>query len=93
MCKRKSRRHAGGARASLPIVARPNERWSLDFVHDQSVGGRRSRVLNVTDDVSRKRLTIVVSPSTSGVRVARELARLVDAHGKVRTIVSTTTAS
>lgn len=39
--KRKSRRRAVGARAPLPVIAQPNERWSLDFVHDQLVGGRR----------------------------------------------------
>ena len=30
--KRKSRRRAVGARAPLPVIARPNECWSLDFV-------------------------------------------------------------
>ncbi len=44
--KRKARRRAVGARAPLPVIAQPNERWSLDFVHDQLVGGRRFRVLN-----------------------------------------------
>ena len=32
--KRKSRRRAVGVRAPLPVLALPNERWSLDFVHD-----------------------------------------------------------
>ena len=52
--RRKSRRRAVGARAPLPVIARPNERWSLDFVHDQLVGGKRFRVLNVMDDVTRE---------------------------------------
>jgi len=44
--KRKPRRRAIGTRAPLPMVAHPNQRWSLGFVHDQLVGGRRFRVLN-----------------------------------------------
>ena len=86
--RRKSRRRAVGGRAPLPVITRPNERWSLDFVHDQLVGGRRFRVLNVMDDVTRECLAAVVDTSISGLRVARELARLVEAHGKPRTIVS-----
>ena len=46
------------------------------------------RVLNVMDDVTRECLTAVVDTSIPDVRVARELARLVEAHGKPRTIVS-----
>ena len=70
------------------MVARPNERWSLNFVHDQLVSGRRFRVLNVMDDVTRECLAAVVDTSISGKRVARELAPLVKVHGKLRTIVS-----
>jgi putative transposase len=32
----------------------PNQCWSLDFVHDQLVTGRRFRVLNIVDDVTRE---------------------------------------
>ncbi|MGI4792523.1 MAG: hypothetical protein ACRYG8_00260, partial [Janthinobacterium lividum] len=35
---------AVGPRAPLPVVVRPNERWSPDFVHDQLMGGRRLRI-------------------------------------------------
>ena len=86
--KRKSRRRAVGTRAPLPVLALPNERWSLDFVHDQLVGGRRFRVLNVMDDVTRECLVAVVYTSISGKRVARELAALVVRRGKPGVIVS-----
>ena len=36
------------------VAARPNARWSIDFVHDQSPRGRRFRVLNIVDDVTRE---------------------------------------
>ena len=86
--KRKSRRRAVGARAPLPVIAQPNERWSLDFVHDQLVGGRRFRIFNVMDDITRECLAAVVDTSISGRRVARELAHLVVVHGRPTTTVS-----
>jgi len=48
--RRRSRRRAVGTRAPAPVLALPNQRWSLDFVHDQMASGRRFRVLNVVDD-------------------------------------------
>ena len=52
--KRKARRKAVGTRAPILVEARPNARWSLDFVHDQFANGQRLRVLNVVDDVTRE---------------------------------------
>lgn len=49
--KRRARRKAIGTRAPILVEARPNARWSLDFVHDQLACGRRFRILNVVDDV------------------------------------------
>ena len=37
--RRKGRKRAVGARAPAPVLALPNQRWSLDFVHDQLVTG------------------------------------------------------
>ena len=45
-------------------------------------------MLNVTDDLTRECLAAVVDTLISGLRVARELARLVEAYDKPRTIVS-----
>src|ERR1700709_1217696 len=52
--KRRARRRAVGTRAPILVEARPNARWSLDFVHDQFANGRRFRILNVVDDVTRE---------------------------------------
>jgi hypothetical protein len=46
MRKRRARRKAVGARAPILVEARPNARWSTDFVHDQFANGRRLRILN-----------------------------------------------
>jgi len=37
--KRRARRKAVGSRAPILVEARPNARWSLDFVHDQLACG------------------------------------------------------
>lgn len=50
-----------------------NQRWSLDFVSDTLVDGRRFRILCVNDDSNRKCLATVVENSLSGEEVAREL--------------------
>ncbi len=80
--KRRARRRAVGTRAPILVEARPNARWSLDFVHDQFACGRRFRVLNIVDDVTRECLAAIPDTSISGRRVARELTRLIGRRGK-----------
>ena len=86
--RRKGRKCAVGARAPAPVPALPNQRWSLDFVHDQMASGRRFRVLNVVDDVTRECLAAVPDTSISGRRVVRELTELIARRGKPGMIVS-----
>jgi putative transposase len=85
---RRGRKRATGTRAPLLTVAAPNARWSVDFVHDQLADGRRLRILNVVDDVTKECLAAVVDTSISGRRVARELAMLVARRGPPELIVS-----
>ena len=84
------RRRAVGARAPGSVLALPNQRWSLDFVHDQLATGRRFRVLNIVDDVTRECLRAVVDTSTSGRRVVRALIDLVAERGRPGMIDSDT---
>ena len=86
--RRGSRKRAVGTRARAPVLALPNQRWSLDFVHDQMASGRRFRVLNIVDDVTRECLRAVPDTSISGRRVVRELAGLIAERGKPGMIVS-----
>jgi len=86
--RRKGRRRAVGVRAPIPVVARMNARWSLDFVHDQMANGRRFRVLNIVDDVTRECLAAIPDTSISGTRVARELTALIERRGRPAMIVS-----
>ncbi len=66
----------------------PNQRLSLDFVHDQIASGRRFRILNVVDGVTRECLAALPDTSISGHRVVRELTRLIAQRGKPGMIVS-----
>ena len=86
--RRKGRKRAVGMRAPIPVLALPNQRWSLDFVHDQLATGRRFRVLNILDDVTHECLRAVPDTSISGQRVVRELAALIAERGKPGMIVS-----
>ena len=51
-------------------------------MHDQFADGRRFRILNVIDDVTKECLAAVVDTSISGRRVARELTALIARRGK-----------
>jgi len=66
----------------------PGQRWSLDFVSDALFDGRRFRTLCIVDDFAREALATIVDVSLSGVRVARELDRLIEQRGEPKMIVS-----
>ncbi|WP_373320574.1 DDE-type integrase/transposase/recombinase [Acetobacter cerevisiae] len=72
----------------MTIPQKPRQRWSLDFVSDALICGRRLRILTVINDFSRKNLLLVADTSLSGGRVARELTSLVERYGKPLMIVS-----
>jgi putative transposase len=86
--RRRARRRAVGVRAPILVEAKANARWSIDFVHDQFACGRRFRILNVVDDVTRECLAAIPDTSISGKRVARELTTLIERRGKPGMIVS-----
>jgi putative transposase len=71
--KRRAGRRAVGTRAPILVESKPNARCSVDFVHDQLACGRRLRILNIVDDVTRECLAAIPDTSISGRRVAREL--------------------
>ena len=86
--RRGGRKRAIGTRAPMLVPMAPNDRWSLDFVSDQLTCGRRFRILTVVDDCTRECLALVADTSLSGIRVARELDRLMIERGKPRMVVS-----
>lgn len=85
--QRRGRKRAIGLRSGHDQLLRPNERWSLDFVHDGLVDGRRIRCMTILDDYSRECLNIVVDTSLNGQRVCEELAMLMSFRGKPEKII------
>ena len=61
--------------------SRPNQVWSLDFVHDQLSGGQKFRILTVVDVYSREGLATEVDYRLKGENVVEVLNRLVRQRG------------
>ena len=64
--RKKRRKGAAGARVITPPPVRPNQKWSMDFVTDTTVAGRRFRALAIIDDYSRECPAIEVDASLGG---------------------------
>lgn len=81
--KRKVRYVRGNAIA--PVLA-PNERWSLDFMHDTLASGRRLRTLMIIDDFTRECLAIEIERGFSSRRVMRTLEAIAFERGLPKTL-------
>jgi putative transposase len=79
--KKRRRKGAAGARIVMPAPERPNQAWSMDFVTDSLVTGRRFRALTIVDAYSRECPTIEVDTSLGGRRVVGVLDRLGELRG------------
>ena len=84
--RRQRKKLASIPRVALPGPTRPNEAWSMDFVHDGTAGGRTFRTLNVIDRFTRECLVIEVDTSMGGHRVVAVLALVVSMRGKPQSI-------
>lgn len=71
------------ARIKEPLVLPigPNITWSMDFMHDTLVNGRKIRTLNIIDDFNREVLQIAIDTSLNSKRVIRELEQLISWRG------------
>jgi putative transposase len=80
--RRRTRRKLRITRPQPPKpCVRPNQRWSMDFVHDYLGDGRQLRTLNVVDAFTRECHAIEVDTSLPSARVLGVLDRLVWRHG------------
>ena len=85
--RRRKQRLARGA-SQPPAPVQPNERWSLDFVHDRLVNGRTLRLLTIVDDYTRECLWIEADTSLSGPRVTRVLDCLSELRGRPASLLT-----
>ena len=86
--RRGGRKRALGTRRPMVVPDGENQRWSLDFVSDAFTDGRRFRILAVVDGHTRENLALIADTSLSGLRVTRELDRVISERGRPGTIVS-----
>lgn len=70
-------------RNPIPLVTPEamNQSWSIDFMHDALVCGRRFRTFNVVDDFNREALAIEIDLNIPAQRVVRVLDRIVANRG------------
>lgn len=85
---KRRRKRAAAVRVPMPIPTRPNQIWSMDFVHDRLASGRVIKCLVVVDEYSRECLAIEVDFGISGERVIRVLSQLIELRGKPEAIRS-----
>jgi putative transposase len=86
--RRGGRKRAMGTRAPMTLPQGSNQRWSLDFLSDAFADGRRFRILAIVDDFTRECLALVPDTSLPGLRVVRELDRLIAWRGRPTMCVS-----
>jgi len=84
--RRKRKRIGVFERKPLPKPTAANVSWSMDFVADGLIGGRRLRCLTIVDDCTRECLAIEVDTSLPGLRVKTVLDRLADTRGLPQSI-------
>lgn len=84
---RQRRRIRWNGTAAKPAAAKPNQRWSIDFVSDCVSSGKVIRMLTMVDDCTRECPAIEVDTSLGGWRVRRVLDRVAAERGLPEAIV------
>ena len=74
--RRRKRKRVAVARQPMATPTRLNECWAMDFMSDSLASGRRYRVLNVVDALSRESLASEVDTSLPAWRVIRVLEEI-----------------
>ena len=84
---KKRRKRVSHLRVVMPPASRPNERWSMDFLFDQTNDNRRLKFFTLGDDFTREALEIEAGRSIGGRQVTEFLDRVIEVHGKPKVIV------
>jgi len=79
--RKRCRKGAAGAKVIIPSPKRTNERWSMDFVTDSIVTGRRFRTLAIVDDYFEECPAIEADTSPGGWRTVGVLEKLAETRG------------
>lgn len=71
---------------SIAPVSRPNERWSIDFMHDRIGNHRNIRSMNIVDDFTRECLALEIGYSFGSHDVIRKLEEIAFERGFPETL-------
>ena len=74
--RRRRKRFAVHLRVPLPKASRRDERWAMDFMHDQLAGGKRYRVFTLVDLHTRECLALKADFSLTAADVVAALESL-----------------
>jgi putative transposase len=85
--RRRRKRIRRATTATLPPATQLNQRWTMDFIEDRLVTGRKFRTFNVMDAFSRRGLASEVDTSLPSSRVVQVLDRLADQRGRPEELV------
>lgn len=80
--RKHKRRLPQRCKSALCQPANVNKTWSMDFMHDTLITGRKVRVLNIIDDFNREALVVKADYSHSGRSVVNALQEIIDFRGK-----------
>jgi len=84
--KRTRKRIPKRMKESLQIPAHANHTWSMDFMSDSLMSGRKFRVFNIIDDFNREALCVEANYSMGGNFVVNILERIIREKGKPKFI-------
>lgn len=77
--KRYRKRRTGN---TIPVEAtRPNQVWTVDFIHDSCLNGARLKILSVVDEFTRECLALEVATRINARQVREVLAPLMRERG------------
>ena len=82
------RKRASQLRVVPPRPTQLNEQWSMDFVADTLLDGRRFRALTVVDNYSRHSQTIESDFTLTGTKVVAALERVAKRQGYPKMITA-----
>lgn len=85
--QRPRRKRPAVARVPTPVPTRPDQRWSMDFLHDTLADGRPFRIWALVDDATREAPLVLVDRSLPAGRIVEALDALLLVRGRPDAIV------
>lgn len=80
LCRRRKRKRRLPSRIKEPLQKqlKPNQSYSMDFMRDSLVSGRKLRILKVIDDCTRESLAVWCDYSITGEKVTEVLEIVIE---------------